>query len=170
MKQHIRLFCLIAGAVLCSCSSKPPPLDASKIPPTRGVGHRWEGRDFDRVVGYRFVDFEWTSLIRYQSNELDIESLQRGKRNEAILSGPETEQLMDAIFGAHPKSDAAMCYQPHHIFIFFAKDQPIGAFEICFQCLQSRAWPKNNLNVNESFAKLAALCKQLGLGVKPPLR
>ena len=103
-------------------------------------------------------------------HQLDMAYLQKMKRNEAVLSETQIDQLMDAIFGTHPKSDVAMCYEPHHIFIFFANDQPVGAFEFCFQCLQYRAWPKRDIGVNESYEKLAALCKKLSLGIKPPSR
>jgi hypothetical protein len=162
-------FCLFVVAMFSSCTSKPP--QPSNIPLFHAGVRTWEGRAFDRVVGYRFADSsEWRSVLRLDLHTLDLAYLQKMKRNEAVLSEAQIDQLMDAIFGPHPFSDIAMCYEPHHIFIFFDKDRPIGAFEFCFQCLQYRAWPKKDLGVHESYEKLATLCKKLGLGIKPPKR
>lgn len=168
------LFLLVAMAGLCNCASRPQKAPKSSLP-AAGI-RRWEGRTFDRVVGFRFLGLQFVGLpgarnvVRADSKPLDMAGLRLAKRQEAVLSESETDQLMDAILGDHPVVDRAMCYEPHHIFIFFSKDRPIGAFEICFQCQQSTAWPRRDLHVTESYAKLATLCKKLGLSIKPPSR
>jgi hypothetical protein len=163
-----KLLILFALAALCSCASKPQ--NTSKSSRSNAIIRHWEGRSFDRVVGYKFVDLPgWRSVVCNGSNQLDLAGLQRAKRKEVVLSEAEIDHLWEAIFSRNPPPDRAMCYEPHHIFIFFAKDEPIGAFEVCFQCSDSRGWPKRNINVNESYQKLGALCERIGLGTKAPL-
>lgn len=162
---------MLAVAMLCSCSSPPVPPTLSKTTPPHASSRQWQGRSFDKVVGYRFADSaEWRSVIRLDLHQLDMAYLQKMKRNEAVLTEEQTDELMDAIFSKHPPSFVAICYEPHHIFVFFSKAQPVGAFEFCLQCHQYRAWPKRDLAVNESYVKLASLCRKLRLGVKPPAR
>jgi hypothetical protein len=168
LRPNMGLLIMAMAVVICGCASKPQP---PKTPLSHQGIRTWEGRVFDRVVGYRFADSpEWRSVLRMDLHQLDMAYLQKMKRNEAVLSEAQIDQLMDAIFGPHPPPNLAICYEPHHIFIFFANDQPVGAFEFCLQCGQYRAWPDKTLHINESYQKLAALSRQLGLGVKPPAR
>lgn len=173
MMKHASIFfpivCSLAVAVLCSCASRIQAPCTASLSPTRV--RTWEGRAFDRVVGYRFANSaEWRSVLRLDLKQVDLAYLQKMKRNEAELNEAQTDQLMDAIHGTRPTAEPAVCYEPHHIFLFHAKDQLVGAFEFCLQCQQYRAWPRRELRVNENYVKLAALCRELGLGVKPPQR
>ncbi len=130
---------------------------------------QWQGQNFDRVVGYNFTDLPtWSTIVCTRSGKLNLAGLRDVKHKKVVLSAAQIDELFDAIFGKHSPPAHAMCYEPHHIFIFFEKDQPVGAFEICFRCSDYRAWPCRTMKVNESYPKLNALCKKLGLSTRAP--
>lgn len=136
---------------------------------TKSSHRKWNGEKFDRVVGYQFKDLaNSVSIAANDLGKLDMEGLQKAKVKEAVLSDSQVEELFQAIFSTASPLPVFNCYDPHHIFIFFAGEKPIGAFEVCFICHGARTWPKASMKVSESYPMLRKLCSELGLGFSRP--
>jgi hypothetical protein len=147
-------------------SSNSPSSNSST---TKSSQRKWNGKEFDRVVGYQFKDLPGVVPIAANDlGKLDMESLQKVKLKEAVLSDSQVEELFQAIFSTASSLPVFNCYDPHHIFIFYTGEKPIGAFEVCFICHGTRTWPKANMKITESYPMLRKLCSELGLGFSRP--
>lgn len=153
---------LIATTCLLSCTMGK--LSAAR---PRSGSHQvrgWPDKEYDQVIGYRFTDLDdaW-SLLNAGSGELNERLLNKVKRKQFVLSQGHVEQLFKAIGSTDPKERGFNCYNPHHIFVFYSNEVPVGAFEICFECSHARAWPEPRRGLNPSYARLHVLCRELGL-------
>jgi hypothetical protein len=158
MPTRLLIFMLFSGRLLLS--GEPPP----KMPPAGVNG--WPGKPYDKVVGYRFENTDHLSFI--QDGELRIAKLDQQKRKETALSSGNVKTLLTASFEAEKPQGGALCYEPHHIFVFYAKTEPVGAIEICFQCLGAKCWPENKaIWWHTDFANISKLTSALGLGGFP---
>ncbi len=133
--------------------------------------------DVTRVVAFRFVlpgeDAPDTpmpsgfSLID-QSGKLDLTLLSELKVKEADLTIDQRDRLVAAVYGEHPVTSAAACYDPHHIFVFYDENgQIINLVEICFGCLNVHTYPELEETQwrRHDFRSLARLCDEIGIGM-----
>jgi hypothetical protein len=158
---------LFFAVVVCGCERKSSSTtEISNVQPqgARVVGFRFvlpgeDTPDMVRESGFSLID---------RSGELNQGMLDELKVKESILTVEQVEQLNDAIYGEHPKTSSAACYDPHHIFVFYDEDdQIVNSIEICFSCLnintspelQETQWSKHD------FRSLARLCDEIGIGM-----
>lgn len=131
----------------------------------------WPSSRYDKVVGYQFVNYSSTSssALADTKGRLTLARLDEVKRREAVLSNQQIDRLIDAVFipDKEPASHA-VCYDPHHIFVFYFKGRPVAAFEACFRCMNSNCRPPSKQRIDVNYSKLAELCLELGLGVEAP--
>lgn len=129
-----------------------------------------------RVVAYRFgfPDEENEKAPRLpariitQDGRLDIDTLEDLKMAEATLTPDQVSRFVDAVYGSHEKTDPAACYEPHHIFLFYDKDDIlINVVEICFGCTNLHASPeiKESQVWRHDFRELARICDEVGIGM-----
>ncbi len=140
--------------------------EAKFAPPPAGI-NGWPNKPYDKVVGYQFTNPGHISFI--EDGSLNLGKLKELKHKDSTLNVDQTATLLKAAFEADKAPGGALCYDPHHIIVFYSHDKPIGAIEICYQCLGVRCWPENkaiwwHTNFNE-FGKLTIA---LGLGVSAP--
>jgi hypothetical protein len=65
----------------------------------------------------------------------------------ARLNQTQVKELLKAITGKHPEHMVALCYNPHHAFVFFdSTGKPVASFEICFECSNYYWQPQRSLN------------------------
>lgn len=131
---------------------------------------KWPDKQFDRVVGYQFVNPPGIGSPFLAGKETaSFKQLTQLKRKEAVLSAQDTDQLFEAMFSNEPPPTFAFaCYEPHHIFVFYSKQKAVAAFEVCFLCRSSSSWPSQPSASNPSFKRLATLCMKLGIGTDAP--
>jgi hypothetical protein len=140
--------------------------EAKFTPPPAGI-NGWPNKEYDKVVGYQFANPEETSFIK--DDALNLEKLTGSKRKESALSNTQTNELLKATFEADLNGSGLMCYNPHHIIVFYSDDKPVAAIEICFQCSGVRTWPDHKARWwHTSFNDLAKLTTALGLGTSAP--
>jgi hypothetical protein len=137
---------------------------------TSAISPKWPDKQFDRVVGYQFVNPPGIGSPFLDGKDApSFKQLSQLKRKEAELSAADTEQLFKAMFSDEPPPKIFFaCYEPHHIFVFYSGEKAVAAFEVCFLCSSSGAWPGQPAASNPSFKKLAGLCLSLGLGTDVP--
>lgn len=134
--------------------------------PPAGI-NGWPNKPYDKVIGYQFANPEHKSLV--DNGALTLENLKELKRKEAVLNADQSTALLKAAFESEQFPGGALCYDPHHIIVFYLEDKAVGAVEICFHCSGARCWPENKaIWVHTSFNELAKLTMSLGLGVKEP--
>ena len=131
----------------------------------------WPVAKYDKVVGYQFVNYGYStsSPLADSKGRLTLTRLNEVKRKEAVLSNQQVNALVDAIFipDKEPVSHA-VCYDPHHIFVFYSKGDPVAAFEVCFRCMNSNCRPASRRETDVNYARLTQLCMELGLGTEAP--
>lgn len=129
----------------------------------------WPDKKFDCVVGYLFVNPPGEgSPFLDGKNGLDLTHLGELKRRGIELDAAYTEELFKAIDSNESPSNSFLCYDPHHIFVFYSRQRAIAAFEVCFLCSATRSWPAQPSRAVPSYRKLSDLCNRIGLGVNPP--
>lgn len=130
-----------------------------------------------RVIGYRFMipgddkpnlpRESGFSLIS-QAGQLNQELLNELKVKEAQLTASQVIRLHEMVYGDHPSTSAAACYDPHHIFVFYDDDGEIkNTIEICFSCLNIHTSPELEESQwrRHDFRSLARLCDEIGIGM-----
>ncbi|MBE7493650.1 MAG: hypothetical protein HS117_01740 [Verrucomicrobiaceae bacterium] len=135
-------------------------------PPPAGI-NGWPDKPYDKVVGYQFANPEKGSFI--VNGSLDLDKLPDLKRKESVLTEKQVTELLEATFATGSNRSGALCYDPHHIIVFYSKSNPVGAIEICFQCSGVRSWPENKATWwHTNFGDLGKITTSLGLGTDPP--
>jgi len=131
----------------------------------------WPSSKYDTVVGYQFVNYGYTtsSPLADVKGRLALARLNEVKRKEALLSNSQIERLLEAMFIPDTEpTQHAVCYDPHHIFVFYSRSKAVAAFEVCFRCLNSNKRPSAGRKTNVNYSMLAGLCLELGLGTDSP--
>ncbi|MFC0019499.1 hypothetical protein, partial [Roseibacillus persicicus] len=63
------------------------------------------------------------------------------------LSKEEVQKITRALTGEHKWQGGALCYEPHHGFVFYdGKGIILGHVEICFMCGNYYSYPKDGLS------------------------
>jgi hypothetical protein len=128
------------------------------------------------VIGYRFkipsddvegpVPSGFTLLTKTGLNEKLLKKL---TIKSAKLSSDQVSKLMKATFSASERSSPAACYDPHHIFVFYAEDGSVtNAIEVCFYCtgVSTRPPIKEEDWYRHDFLALARLADECGLWIE----
>ncbi|MDZ4401960.1 hypothetical protein [Prosthecobacter sp.] len=140
--------------------------DAKFTPPPAGI-NGWPNKPYDKVVGYQFANPDHISFI--EDGVLALDKLKELKRKETVLNADQTAALLKATFEEEKTPGGALCYDPHHIIVFYFDDKPVGAIEICFHCTGARCWPQNKaVWWHTNFNEIGKLTISLGLGVREP--
>ncbi|BCX49075.1 conserved hypothetical protein [Haloferula helveola] len=101
----------------------------------------WLPREIGEVRAY---------VYDYTQEEGNIALLKNGKLHPGIinvggakLSDDQVERLKAALRSSRERQPGALCYMPHHGFVFFDKaGKPMGHIELCFQCGNVDSSPK----------------------------
>lgn len=133
----------------------------------------WPAKDYAKVVGYRFkipsddakgpVPSGFSLLTK---DGLDSKQLASLTIKSAELSPAQVVKLEKAAFSATHRTEPAACYDPHHIFIFYAKDGTVtNVIEVCFSCTGVATIPSTTEKqwYRHDFVALAYLADELGL-------
>lgn len=146
-----------------------PVYGQEKDPSKTSAGtSKWPNSPYDKVVGYQFANPSHGSLAAFITSKTGAAALEKLKTKEAPLNAKQVEQLLRATFEAKEFQAGGFCYDPHHIFIFYFNDKPVGAIEVCFHCLNTRCWPNNASSGHNDFTSLRSLSSSLGLGTDKP--
>ena len=79
------------------------------------------------------------------------------------LSKSQVATLMASITGKHTPWRPAMCFEPHHGFVFYDKKNAIiGSLSICFGCKSYQASPAGELSRRWDLVGLEKLLNDLG--------
>jgi len=136
------------------------------VPPPAGI-NGWPHKAYDKVVGYQFANPDHVSFPK--DGTLALENLKDLKRKESVLNADQSTALLKAAFETDAPSGGMLCYDPHHLIVFFSEDNPVGAIEICFSCWGIRSWPENKaIWWHTSLNDIGKLTTALGLGVRGP--
>lgn len=80
------------------------------------------------------------------------------------LTAEQTKKLYSAITGTHFHMKGAMCFMPHHGFIFYdADDKIIGSITICLKCNNYRHAPAGELSKIFDLKGLESLILELNI-------
>ena len=161
MKSLI-LFLISFSLVCCSRHS-----ESSSAKPLRYHGtYTWPPTPYTKVVGYQFKIPKLPDDLLIDG-ALDVERLKRHMTKSAELDNEQVSQLLGAVLEPQNAVGPAFCFSPHHIFVFYGVDQaPVAAIEICFGCMNLRAWPHAaSSSGGYDFETPANLAVDLGLGL-----
>ena len=119
------------------------------------------------------ADFDHVEVVLYNS---EVPSpgdflVHEGKFHKGLaeawtqrLTAEQIDVLVSAITGKHQPVGGALCYIPHHGFVFYDKDSKIlGHVEICFMCGNYYSMPRKGLSRDWDLSKLGTLVRELGL-------
>lgn len=80
------------------------------------------------------------------------------------LSKAQHERLQNALVGIHRKYLGALCYNPHHGFVFYSEQgKYLGHIELCFMCSTSRRYPEHGLSRHWDLIELKKIVTGLGM-------
>lgn len=126
------------------------------------AGKFFPGTDFDEVRVFLY------NLENEIDGRNDVPFLNRegtphhsNVTGDGIVLSPEQQtRLLRAL--RHGKDfESALCYQPHHAFVFYRGGKPVAAAELCLMCAGSRYRP--NHGGTPDFKALSQLVAELGL-------
>lgn len=120
----------------------------------------WPGVPFNEVRAYA-----WPSSEPMRQVILAEMKLAEGVINKdgARLSEQQTWRLLSAQARRFKERPVAGCHIPHNAFVFYdAQQKPVAFLEVCFDCLTSRASPKDPES-DPDFVALATICAELHL-------
>jgi len=150
---------LIAGATVLYLRYK-----MSAPVPLTGSGS-WPPKNFNRVIGYYFCIPEPEFSI-IQESGIDMTTLRRTDVISKELNSDQIKKLINAALYYPKTASPAACYSPHHIFLFFDRNNKISnAIEVCFGCTTASALPPLDESFwrHQDFRALARLCDELGI-------
>ncbi len=125
-------------------------------------GTAWPHVAYDKVIGYHFENPNHSTFVAEAVTASTVAGLSKVKTQEVTLDDKQAKELLAATFDAAKPVSLAFCYDPHHVFVFYAKDTPVAAIEVCFHCITVQCWPKDELVHHNDFVKLNGLCQALG--------
>jgi len=135
----------------------------------------WPEKPYAKVIGYRFKvpsdevregDAVPSGFSLLRESRVDSKQLAELTEKSVELTKLQVGQLLNATFRTTHRTEPAACYDPHHIFLFYADDgSVVGAIEVCFGCTgistmpgaPKRQWDRHD------FVALAHLTDALGL-------
>lgn len=163
MVTLLRIFCLLLAAAA--------PIFGDDANPSHKA--TWPAKDYSKVVGYRFkipsddakgpVPSGFSLLTKAG---LDAKQLANLTIKSAELSPAQVARLEKATFSTTHRTEPASCYDPHHIFVFYAKDGTVtNAIEVCFSCTGVATIPATTEEqwYCHDFVALTYLADELGL-------
>ena len=158
---------LFLGTLICACdqnSSSDVAKPHTEAQVARVVGYRFalpgdDTTNTPRESGFTLID---------NSGTLNQDLLNELKVKDAILTTEQVDRLNFAVFGEHPMTSAAACYDPQHIFVRYDEHGKIvSSIEICFSCLNIHTSPELEEDQwrQHDFRSLARLCDEIGIGM-----
>lgn len=130
------------------------------LSPALAFGEKqWPGVEFTEVKGYIYSVNPLTGT--------DIVS--DGKLNPSVekvvrLSPKQVPRIALAIHEQEKGGVVALCYEPHHAFVYFDKlGRPVAWMELCYKCNQWSSFPALPENKIVKLPALTPLCRELGL-------
>jgi hypothetical protein len=154
------LYCLIAISVGIAWQHA-----FGLLPPEKPVF--WPRIKYDRVVGYQYAN-PWKLDGLIFEGGLLVDRLPHLKTLEKELSKEQAHQLLQFTFTRGNQAPSALCYIPHHVFIFYEGKKAVAAIDVCFMCDKIRCWPAEDIWKTTNFAELKRLCVDLGIGTDAP--
>ena len=157
-----RLVIFVFVLVGCSSLKETPASEKYK----NAGSFRWPNVHYSKVVGYLYSAVESVESM-LDGGHLNSEALARHTVKSIELNADQIERLLIAIQKPATRDGIMNCFNPHHVFVFYAHDtQPLAAVEVCFECTRIASWP-DKLSCAADFSALARLSAELGLGPKP---
>ena len=152
--------------VLAGCShegtvSPPDDDELNRVDKVIGVRFVIPGEKPENTVGYGF------SLLE-GDGEVNISDLERIGVKTAELNREQISKLISAVYEYDKPIPGALCYRPHHIFLFYDEDDElVNSVEVCFECTQIRTSPPIDETglLGYDFKTLALLCDEIGIGL-----
>lgn len=123
--------------------------------------------------------FEFDSVRLYRTNWAKEDPMEdivsNGRLNETrepldgiLLTSTQVKKLESAVTGSHPEVFGAMCFYPHHGFVFFDKNGTIvGSIDICFKCSNYQGNPEG-FALHWDLLAIAELVHELGVPLSNP--
>lgn len=147
------------------CLSFLCPAASALLPPEKQVF--WPRAKYDRVVGYQYANPWKLDGLIFNGNLLS-DRLPHLKTQEKELSKEQSHKLLQITFARTNNQLGALCYMPHHLFVFYEGQKAVAAIDVCFKCDKITCWPSEEVWKTTSFAELKSLCVELGLGTDAP--
>jgi hypothetical protein len=151
------LFLISSGA----CGAQTIP-EEFRVRPGKVVDKTtWPG-DVKRIVAVTY-DFE-----RDKIDDVVIDGrLHKGIfMTSADLTPEQTEKLYSAITGTHTHQKGAVCFQPHHGFVFYgASGEILGSISLCFGCVGYRHAPQGEVSKVFDIKALEELVMELKMPI-----
>jgi hypothetical protein len=128
----------------------------------------WPGVPYSEVRAYAWPDDKQTEAVI-----LEGMALKPGVINPEgnVLTAEQTQALIKAVIGKHPKYPVAACHIPHNAFVLYdAAKKPVAYVEICFGCHSLSTFPPSTASYVDLLA-LAAIfdAQKLPMGEYPNL-
>ncbi len=128
----------------------------------------WPEKSYDMVIGYQFANPWGCGGLLPEKGIIELDDLRWLQARSIKLEKPQVEFLLKNTFASENQSPPAGCYEPHHIFVYYSKGEPIAAIELCFRCNQVHCRPEADTFKTANFPELRHLCALLKLGTKQP--
>ena len=124
----------------------------------------WLPREIHEVRAY---------VYDYTQEDGNISLLKKGRlhsgvinRGGATLSEKQVERLKDALRSDEDRVPGALCYLPHHGFVFYDEaGVAMGHIELCFQCRNVDSSPKGLPEKEWDWKAIRQLLKELEIPV-----
>ena len=133
-----------------------------------GKPAHWPEKPYDTVIGYQFANPWGIGGLLPEKGTIELDDLRWLQARSVKLEKPHVDFLLKNTFASENKSPTAACYEPHHVFVFYAKGVAVAAVELCFLCNQAYCWPDAKTAKTVNFPALRHLCTLLKLGTKEP--
>ncbi|MGJ8726755.1 MAG: hypothetical protein ACSHYB_19580 [Roseibacillus sp.] len=132
--------------------------------PDKGEWH------FDGFVEVRAFQTNWDDEHGYGLilEEGGVLNETRIPKAGILLTSEQVEKLKRAVTVEQPPHPIAMCFNPHHAFLFYGETGDIvGQIDICFMCSNYSGLPDGYAEY-WSLDRLKALFKELGMPIRNP--
>jgi hypothetical protein len=136
---------LLPMFMLCSCATSP----GVRYSDVRGYAYNLNGGEFWSII-------ENGKLNKTAASKLGVS-----------LTPLQVQRLTAALTGEHPDYPVALCFNPHHAFVFYDRANKARAWiDVCFHCsgIRSEGFA---MSQNVDFPALAELCQELHLPSSP---
>jgi hypothetical protein len=155
----LSLMVLVFALGLGACTQRYP---ASPTPPSY-AGH-WPGKPYATVRGYAYDFMQAPGRPFIVGGVMHPGVIDpQGK----LLSAEQSRRLLAAVTSDRGTGFRALCYYPHHAFVFFnAAGRPVGSLDVCFTCGTYEHWPKGLAN-RWDLASIRGIVRELRLPLLP---
>lgn len=163
----MRFFIILRFLGLASCFGLMAcrPGNTSEHDSDSHLGGKWQ---FDGIAEIRAYRINWdekysVDTIIGPEGELNESRLPRAG---TVLSKMQMDKLEAAVTGTHPGHPVAMCFYPHHAFLFFDDGGAVvGHIDICFQCSYYDGAPEGFAD-HWDLDALESLIKEIGMPIR----